>query len=134
MSTFSIRLKELRKRNRETQEDISKIIGIQRTTFSGYERGILLPQYETLQILANHYHVSLDYLVGKSNSENYDIKGEDTIPDVYEQLMVISNELLSDTSVVKCKGRILSNDEKRAIELFVESAARYIDALVKEEK
>ena len=134
MSTFSIRLKALRKQHRETQDEISDFLGIQRTTFSGYERGVILPPYDKMQMLSEHYHVSLDYLTGKSNSENYDIKSSDTIPDVYEQLMLISNELLSETSVVKCKGKIIDNSEKKGIEMFIENVAKYIDALLRDAK
>lgn len=132
MSTFSIRLRTLRKQHRETQEEISDFLGIQRTTFSGYERGIILPPYDKIGMLAEHYNVSIDYLMGKSNSENYTIHNDDTIPDVYEQLMIISNELLSDVSVVKCKGKIITNTEKKQIELFIENVAKYIDAIVRE--
>lgn len=131
MSTFSIRLKTLRKRKGETQDEISELLKIRRNTFSGYERGIILPPYEKIRILADHYKVSIDYLMGKSNDENFDIKSEDTIPDVYQQLMIISNELLSDTSIIKCKGKIIDNEEKKQIEFFIENVAKYIDAIMK---
>ena len=42
------------------------------------------------------------------------------------------NELLSDVSVVKCKGKIITNTEKKQIELFIENVAKYIDAIVRE--
>lgn len=131
MSTFSIRLRSLRKQHRETQDDVSKFLGIQRTTFSGYERGVIVPPFEKMVQLAEHYRVTVSYLTGQSNNETYDIKKTDEFPDIYEQLIMISNELLSDTVVVKCKGIVISNEEKKQIETFVENVAKYIEVMVK---
>ena len=58
-----MRLKELRKQNNKTQEDISKHLNVARSTYNGYEQGFSEPSIETLCKLADFYNITLDYLV-----------------------------------------------------------------------
>ncbi|HHQ0973780.1 TPA: helix-turn-helix domain-containing protein, partial [Listeria innocua] len=62
------RLKQLRKNNNKTQEDISKILGISRGAYSHIENGRNEPDMETIVKLANIFGVSTDYLLGRSNN------------------------------------------------------------------
>lgn len=75
MELFSKRLTFLRKENNLTQDDLAKIINKKRTTVSGYETADKEPDYETLCILAKQFDVSIDYLLGYSNSR----KNVDTV-------------------------------------------------------
>ncbi|HAA4247508.1 TPA_asm: transcriptional regulator [Listeria monocytogenes] len=65
---FGKRLKQLRKNNNKTQEDISKILGISRGAYSHIENGRNEPDMETIVKLANIFGVSTDYLLGRSNN------------------------------------------------------------------
>ncbi|EKY4039585.1 helix-turn-helix transcriptional regulator [Listeria innocua] len=65
---FGNRLKQLRKYNNKTQEDISKILGISRGAYSHIENGRNEPDMETIVKLANIFGVSTDYLLGRSNN------------------------------------------------------------------
>ncbi len=61
------RLKDLRVDKDLSQEDIAKILGIAQTVYSRYERG-----YQTIPVmhllkLADHYGVSTDYILGRTN-------------------------------------------------------------------
>lgn len=58
-------LRRLRKERKLTQADISKHLGIPRTTYAGYENGSRNPDPETLQLLADFHDVSVDYLLGR---------------------------------------------------------------------
>lgn len=58
-------LRSLRKEKKLTQADISKRLGIPRTTYAGYENGSRNPDPETLQLLADFHDVSVDYLLGR---------------------------------------------------------------------
>ena len=61
------RLKACRERSGETLEQIGQLVGVNKTTVMRWERGdtwkINIP---TLQFLANHFHVSLQWLLGDS--------------------------------------------------------------------
>lgn len=58
------RLKDLRKINNLTQGDVANMIGLPRSTYSGYEKGTREAGYEVLIKLANLFDVSIDYLLG----------------------------------------------------------------------
>lgn len=80
MITLSDRLKELRKSNNLTQEELGKILGVGKTTISMYENGNSTPNDEIKMIIADYFNVTLDYLLGKSDIKNYDkVKKEPTI-------------------------------------------------------
>lgn len=58
-------LRFFRKKNQYTQIEISKILNIKQSTYSGYENNTSEPDLETLFKLADLYVVSLDLLVGR---------------------------------------------------------------------
>lgn len=61
-----MKLKELRKEKKQTQDDIAKLLNVAHSTYNGYEKETSEPTIETLKKLADYYNVSLDYLVGRS--------------------------------------------------------------------
>lgn len=65
--TQANRLKELRKRNGYTLDDISKLTGITRGTYNNYENGKTEPKLETWQKLADYFGVDVAYLQGISD-------------------------------------------------------------------
>ena len=58
------RLKEMRKKHNFTLDDIQKMTGIKRGTYSNYENGNTEPKIETWQKLANFFDVPVSYLQG----------------------------------------------------------------------
>ena len=60
------RLRELRKEGYETQVQVANAIGIAESHYQKYERGVSLPNLENTWRLADHFGVSIDYLVGRS--------------------------------------------------------------------
>lgn len=71
MPTLSDRLKELRKSNNLTQAELGKILGVGKTTVSMYETGNSTPSDEIKLKISEYFTVSLDYLLGKTDSKNY---------------------------------------------------------------
>ena len=61
------RLKDLREDNDYLQKDIAKLLCISQQYYSQYELGKYTMPIELLIKLAQHYKVSLDYLVGLSD-------------------------------------------------------------------
>jgi transcriptional regulator with XRE-family HTH domain len=64
MTNFPERVKVLRLRHELTQKQISDIIGVRQSTYSGYENGTYQPQLNILIKLATLFEVSIDFLVG----------------------------------------------------------------------
>lgn len=61
-----IKLYELRKERKISQDEIAKILDVTRQSYSRYERGEHELGYEALNKLANFFDVSIDYLLGYS--------------------------------------------------------------------
>ncbi|MDF1493374.1 helix-turn-helix domain-containing protein [Caproiciproducens sp. CPB-2] len=61
------RLKELRTEHKLTQNDIAALLNISREAYCMYENQKRQLNYESLCILADYYHVTLDYLFGRSD-------------------------------------------------------------------
>lgn len=57
-----MKLKELRKTRKITQQEFAKNFGLPLRTYNAYENGEYEPNIETLIKLADYYNVSLDYL------------------------------------------------------------------------
>ena len=65
---FSERLKNLRKQAHLTQVDVAEKLGISQPAYASWERGAKKPTQENLIKIAQILNVSLDYLVGNSDS------------------------------------------------------------------
>ena len=65
---FKERLRELRKEKGETQAQVAKAIDILEQQYQKYERGANFPNLENAWKLADHFGVSIDYLVGRSDT------------------------------------------------------------------
>jgi len=62
---YELKLRELRENKRVTQNEIAKYLMISRSAYSQYETGKHQMNYETLYLLADYYSVSIDYLLGR---------------------------------------------------------------------
>ena len=63
-----LRLKELRKQKRESQAFIASLLNITQQAYANYESGQRRPDVETLALLAKHFAVSVDYLLGREET------------------------------------------------------------------
>ena len=64
---FRERLRSLRKESKETQVQVATALGIADRHYQRFERGENLPSFENLWALADHFEVSVDYLMGRSD-------------------------------------------------------------------
>ncbi|MGN1062082.1 MAG: helix-turn-helix domain-containing protein [Candidatus Scatosoma sp.] len=62
MINIGKKLKELRKAERLTQQQVADKLNIGRVNYTRYETGAVRPDYETLLSLADFYDISLDEL------------------------------------------------------------------------
>ncbi|MBC8536792.1 helix-turn-helix domain-containing protein [Feifania hominis] len=62
------RLHDLREDQDLTQEEVGRVLGIQQTVYSRYERGIQTIPVEHLIRLADFYKTSTDYILGRTNN------------------------------------------------------------------
>ena len=62
-----LRIRDLREDNDHKQKEIAELLHISQATYSRYETGDLDIPHSALQILADFYHTSVDYLLGRTD-------------------------------------------------------------------
>ena len=67
MNITAYRLRTLRQLHQLSQEDVAKYLGVTRTAYNKYESGNIKP-IRKLNELADLFHVSTDYLLGRKES------------------------------------------------------------------
>ncbi len=74
MSVLGNNIKSLREKHKETQKDLADLLFISFQSVSKWEKGETTPDISTLIKIAQHYRVSLNYLVGFENKEDHNQK------------------------------------------------------------
>lgn len=64
MEIFAKRLRQVREENKESREDLGKVLGVSVSQISEMENGRKGTTLERLVALCKHYKVSADYLLG----------------------------------------------------------------------
>lgn len=108
---FADRLRALRKKSGLTQDEFSKQTGIGRSAVGMYESGKREPNYTTLSKVARFYHVSTDYLLGRTDTPAEPSARKPH--DVQQQLRSLLADLAPDSSCTFCNGHELLDDVTR---------------------
>lgn len=65
------RIRELREDNDLKQKELAAYLSVDQSTYSDYENGRINVPADMLIKIAEYYNVSLDYLVGRSNTKKF---------------------------------------------------------------
>lgn len=65
---MNLRIKDMREDNELTQKQISQMLLCDQSLYSKYERGEREIPLKILVTLADHYKVSIDYLIGRTDN------------------------------------------------------------------
>lgn len=96
ISTFSKRLKDLRKERNINQEQLAKEIGASRGSISFYEKGSRIPDISILDKLANYFNVSTDYLLGRTSEKMNNIEIQ-----TIQNMTGLNNEAINKLMIMK---------------------------------
>lgn len=66
---YQNRLRDLREDNDLKQKDLAELLKIHQTTYSDYELERVNIPTASLHMLADYYGVSIDYLLGRTNTK-----------------------------------------------------------------
>lgn len=124
MNMFSVRLKALRKERKETQEDIAKLVKTQRTTVGEYERGNIRPPMDKMKILADHFEVSVDYLMGNTNFQTPEERNEAAPNDVSKSMKKILEDLQKNQQALTFDGEVLDDESRELLISSLEQSLR----------
>ncbi|SNY19169.1 Helix-turn-helix domain-containing protein [Orenia metallireducens] len=90
---YGERLRELRKDKGLTMDELAEQTGLSQSYISEIERNIKEPKFDKLNLLANYFDVSVDYILGRTNikSKNTDkitqaLEDNPELADFWEQL------------------------------------------------
>ena len=64
---FGLRLREIRKEKKETQDDLARLLDVGKSHISEMERGNRTTTAEKIALICEHYKISADYLLGLSD-------------------------------------------------------------------
>lgn len=62
-------LKSARKKSGKTQKEVADLLGVGQSTYKNYECGLREPNGDTIVALANLFHVTTDYLLGRPTAQ-----------------------------------------------------------------
>jgi transcriptional regulator with XRE-family HTH domain len=117
---FSKRLVYFRDKAGLTQEELSKRLGMARTTYQGYENGKREPDLHTLEKIAAFYETSVDNLLGR--------EPKDAVDKLIEYLdLELTDEEIIKRMTFKVDTMTLTNDEVKEFVAFVR-AKRFMKA------
>ncbi len=68
--SVGLRIRELRKKNSETQKDLANIISLTPNSISKLENGEMGLTFDNMILISEHYNVSLDYLCKGEGGSN----------------------------------------------------------------
>lgn len=98
-SDFGQRLKKLRKQKNLSQQEIGEMTGMHFTNISRYERGLAMPNSDTLKKLSDALEVSGDYLIHGEVEDGARARFEDR--ELLRQFQTIQTFTEEDKMVVK---------------------------------
>lgn len=124
MNMFSVRLKAMRKERKETQEDIARLLKVQRTTIGEYERGNIRPPMDKMKILADHFEVSVDYLMGNTNFQTAEERNEESPNDVSKAMKKILEDLQKNQHAMMFDGEVLDDESRELLISSLEQSLR----------
>jgi transcriptional regulator with XRE-family HTH domain len=67
MATFGERLRLLREEQKMAQKEIASLLGLTYSAIGKYETDSTKPSSDSINKLADYFHVTTDYLLGRSN-------------------------------------------------------------------
>lgn len=115
---FASRFAELRTDNDIKQKDLAQLLNVSVSAVSHYEKGLNTPDLNNLILLAEYFHVSLDYLVGRSSHKNTALLNTElSLPDgniscgqILDRLLALSPDQQND--IVRHLNVLYNNREK----------------------
>lgn len=145
---FATRLTHLRKDMGLTQAELAKKTGISRSVLASYEATGKTPTLERMILLAKFFNVSLDYLVGISDSKNFrnsseteELRLSEKSIEYIHSLHDSSYIIIGDSNDQVNDGVLFQNDifskilELKSFEQFIDHIGRFIfNKIVNENK
>ncbi len=70
---FAYRFKHLRQLRKLNQAELGEILGVKKQTISNWENNNIMPSVAMLERIADYFHVTTDYLLGRDGPFDDDL-------------------------------------------------------------
>lgn len=121
------KIKELRKSSKLTQKELAQYLKISDSTLSYWERGDYEPDNNSLIALASFFDVSIDYLLGRSESSSQKTKTRPVYDDEAWEMMREMYERPELRALFKTSKKVSPEDIKAVDELLKHMAGENDD-------
>ena len=131
MSVFSDRVKKLRKAKKQSQNEVGKALGKSRESISKYELGEREPDPNVIALLAKHFNVSSDYMLGiTDDSEKEKVNNSNSFS---KKLSEFESYLKNDNFIPYLQLAVIMKDSNIETDKFKTLIYKYIEQ-VKQQK
>ncbi len=110
-------LKQIRKANNFTQQDLADAVGIERSTYASYETGRNKPDVILLKRIANVFGVSSDFILEIDTSKKFNMS--DANVSYKKNGSQLISTLSKDEKTVLAQYRLLTEDKKEEVKTFL---------------
>ena len=110
-------LKQIRKANNFTQQDLADAVGIERSTYASYETGRNKPDVILLKRIANVFGVSSDFILEIDTSKKFNMS--DANVSYKKNGSQLVSTLSKDEKTVLAQYRLLTEDKKEEVKTFL---------------
>lgn len=146
--TFATRLKILMKEHSVTQNELGNIVNASRQSISLYVNGDRTPDIEIAAKLADYFHVSVDYMLGReeikspkpiiNDIHNYIGLSENAIDilhnHIYDSLILVLNDLIENREFYElCRTLSHIPDEVQDLKTDIEELKNKLDNIKENE-
>jgi transcriptional regulator with XRE-family HTH domain len=116
--SFSKRLKELREKSGLSQDALADKLDIPRTSVTHYESGDdRMPRQKRLNEIADFFGVSVDYLIGRSDTKELNESEEKFLTDIDK----LNIEELKEKHILNVDGKPATKEEIEGAIVFIRS-------------
>lgn len=130
-SYFPFRLYQLRKEKGETQEELAKMFDMTRATLSAYEKGKIIPPYKKVVTLAEHFGVSVDYLLGQTDMRNSpeNTPSDKDCVDVIEVLRTLEADVKDKSKICYLNGNKILERNRYDVDEVIKSIITILEKM-----
>jgi transcriptional regulator with XRE-family HTH domain len=110
MTNFPVIIKELRKSEKLTQQEMANVLNVSQEAYGRYERGEREPSMAILANISKFFQVPIDFLAGgflwfvdpnyKDITEHYDINNMKAVAKTIEQVLELARAKVTKTEPV----------------------------------
>ncbi len=111
-------LKLIRKKNKFTQQQISDLLEIERSTYASYETGRNRPDISLLSAFAKVFGITVDYIINIDPSKELSVF-DSNLSIKKEQGETLVSELVKDEKEVLSMYRLCSDEDREKIKVVL---------------